>query len=96
MASNSSQVIADLITARDSTFTAGEVAAASAAAGPIMDIKGNIGLCVLRAQEISSTLAYLLEGTMVQTNRTAPSGGIIPSSDSTLYGLLVGVYQIMK
>lgn len=96
MASNSSQIVADLILARDSTFTAGELASASSPTGPIMDIKGNLALCVLRAQEISWTLAYLLEGTMVSTSRTAPSGGIIPSSDSTLYNLLVGVYQICK
>lgn len=96
MASNSTQIITDLNTAATSTFTAGEKASAIAAAGPIMDIAGNINLCKTKAQEIAEILAYLLEGAAVQTSLTAPSGGIIPSSDTTLYNTLVGVYQILK
>jgi len=96
MASNSTQIITDLNTAATSTFTAGETAAAIAAAGPILDLAGCLKACKLKAQEIAEILAYVLEGSAVQTSLTAPSGGIVPSSDTTLYNTLVGVYQILK
>ena len=96
MASNSTQIISDLNTAATSTFTAGEIASANAAAGPITDLPGNITLLKLKAQEMKEILAYILEGTQTSSNLTAPAGGIVPSSDATLYNLLTGVYQILK
>jgi hypothetical protein len=96
MASNSTQVITDLNTAAGSTFTAGEIASANAAAGPITDLPGSLAVCKLKIQEVVEILAYILEGKAIQTSLTAPSGGIIPSSDTTLYNTLVGVYQILK
>ena len=98
MASNSTQIIADLNSAATATYSATATAAALAAAGPIMDIGGVLKTCTLKAQEIVQILNYVLGGSQVApASLTAPTGGVITSgSDSTTYNLLVGVFQILK
>lgn len=98
MASNSTQIITDLTSAAaNAPFSATAQAAATAAAGPIMDTLANINLCRLKAQEMAEILAYILGGSATQGSLTAPTGGVITSgADSSTYNLLVGIYQILK
>lgn len=97
MASNSTQVITDLNTAATAVYSATAVAAAVAAAGPMMDLQGVLQLCKLKAQEIHDILVYVLEGKQISTSLTAPSGGIITTgADNATFVTLVGVYQILK
>lgn len=98
MASNSTQIIADLTTAiANSPYSATAQTNQNAAAGPIMDVTALIKSVLTSAQGMAEKLAYILGGTAVQGSLTAPTGGIITSgSDSATYNLLVGIYQILK
>jgi len=96
MVANSSALITDAQAAASATYSATAKAAAIAAAGPIMDLGGSLALCVTKLQEIKEILAYVLEGTQVPSNLSAPSGGpITTGADSTTYNKLVGIYQIL-
>lgn len=94
----SSQIISDLTTASNATYSATATAAAIAAAGPIIDLNGALKLVTLKAQEMAVILNYVLGGSAATANSfTAPTGGVVTSgSDSTNYNLLVGVYQLLK
>lgn len=96
--SNSTQIITDLTSATTSTISATGTANAIAAAGPIMDLPAMIKSILLNAQEMQEKLNYILGGSAVApASLTAPTGGVITtSSDSALYNLLVGVFQILK
>lgn len=96
--SNSSAIISDLTTASTTALSATAIANMNAAAGPIEDATAMILSVLLNAQEMVKKLNYLLGGSMIApASLTAPTGGIITSgADATLYGLLVGVFQILK
>jgi len=97
--SNSSQIITDFGTVLTNGFLATQYARANAAAGPITDLPGMVASCKLRMQETAEILAYILEGSSVQTSLTAPAGGLVLTGDSnatTCWNLLTGIYQILK
>lgn len=98
--SNSSQLITDMASAiTNAPWSTTAQAAASAAAGPITDLQGVLTTVKLNFQEAAEKLAYVLQGTMIQSGSplTAPTGGLITSAaDSATYNLLVGIYQILK
>lgn len=98
MASNSTQLITDMASAAGTTFSATAVAAAQAAAGPMMDLTGTLKSCTLKLQEIAQILNYVLGGSAkAPASLTAPAGGLITTgADSTTYNLLVGIFQILK
>jgi hypothetical protein len=94
---NSTQILTDLATVIATPLSATAVARAINPSGPIEDLPGMLSNLQLSFKEIAEKLAYILEGTMVQTSLTAPSGGLITtSSDSASYNLLVGIYQMIK
>lgn len=97
---NSTQLLTDMASAiANAPFSATAQAATLAAAGPITDLQGVLKSVLLNFQEAVEKLAYVLQGTMIQTGSplTAPTGGLITSgADSATYNLLVGIYQILK
>lgn len=95
MAGTTTTMITDLTTAAAITPSAATQALAIAAAGPIMDVQGNVKLLLLHAQEMRIALNYLLGGSMLTpTGGTTPTGGVVTNAnDSTLYGLLGGVFN---
>lgn len=96
--SASTAIITDLTAAATATYSATAQAAATAAAGPIMDLNGVLKACTLKAQEMAVILNYVLGGQATTANSyTAPTGGVVTNaSDSTAYGKLVGVYQLLQ
>jgi hypothetical protein len=96
---SSTQIITDITTVQTNGNSATATAAAQAAAGPMMDLPGLIASVKLNAQEMAEKLAYILQGSMIQSGSpiTAPTGGIVTSAaDSANYNLLTGIYQILK
>lgn len=95
---NSTQILTDLATAAAVSPSTTTQANATAAAGPIMDVQGNIKLVQLKAQEMAELLNYILNASMLPaaalTNPTA--GPVTSASDSAIWNALVGVYQILK
>lgn len=87
-----------MATAIATTPSATATAAAIAAAGPMEDLPGMLKSILLNFQEATMKLNYILGGSMVApASLTAPTGGIVTSgADSTLYNLLVGIFQILK
>lgn len=97
--SNSTQLLTDMASVITNGNSATTTANGIAAAGPITDVSGLLASIKLNFQEAAEKLAYLLQGSMIQSGSpiTAPTGGIITSAgDSTNYNLLTGIYQILK
>jgi len=95
MAGTTTTIIADLTTASAISPSITTAANALAAAGPIMDVQGNVKLLLTKAQEMRQILNYILGGTAnTPLGGTSPSGGVVTTGgDNTLYGLLAGVFN---
>lgn len=95
MAGNSTTVVTDLTSAAAITPSAATQVLANAANGPITDVQGTIKLLQTKAQEMRYILNYLLGGAATTpAGGTTPTGGIVTNgNDSTLYGLLAGVFN---
>src|SRR5258708_5341211 len=80
--SSSTQIITDLASVITTGNSATATAAAIAAGGPMMDLPGMIASVKLNAQEMVEKLAYILQGSMIQSGSpiTAPTGGVITSA----------------
>jgi|HubBroStandDraft_3_1064219.scaffolds.fasta_scaffold1263407_1 hypothetical protein len=97
--SSSTQIITDLTSCQTTGWSTTALSNAIAAAGPILDLPGIIASVKLNAQEMAEKLAYILQGSQIQSGSpiTAPTGGVVTSSsDSANYNLLTGIYQILK
>lgn len=63
-------------------ISAAQRARAIAAAGPIMDVDGNINVLTLRCQEMKALINYILFGNQIGSGSAGQAGAIFQSGDS--------------